>query len=337
LSPIDPSRARALLERCKGARILVVGDLMLDRHIVGAVERISPEAPVPVVLVQEERDALGGAGNVAANVTALGGACVVVGHVGADPEGDTVLRALTAAGVGSQGVVRGFGRPTTLKTRVLARHQQIVRFDREVDGDVGSELAADLVGRIEDLATASDVIVVQDYDKGVLAAPVLAAVQMAASHHRLPWIVDPKRRRFFEYSGATVFKPNAKELGDALGEHIHPDDPSWMRRVHERLHCDHLLVTLGERGMSLRTAAGEHMRLGASARGVYDVSGAGDTVTAAVAVALAAGAAVEEAAALANSAAALEVAKPGVQTVSAAELLSYVRDHQDHQEEGGHR
>jgi D-beta-D-heptose 7-phosphate kinase/D-beta-D-heptose 1-phosphate adenosyltransferase len=149
----------------------------------------------------------------------------------------------------------------------------------------------------------------------------------------LPWIVDPKRRRFFEYSGATVFKPNAKELGDALGERIHPDDASWMRRVHERLHCDHLLVTLGERGMSLRTAAGVHMRLGAAARGVYDVSGAGDTVTAAVAVALAAGAAVEEAAALANCAAAQEVAKPGVQTVSAGELLSHVLDHQ---EEGGH-
>jgi D-beta-D-heptose 7-phosphate kinase/D-beta-D-heptose 1-phosphate adenosyltransferase len=327
LSPVDPGRVDALLERAAGVRVLVVGDLMLDRYVVGAVERISPEAPVPVVRVQGERVALGGAGNVAANATALGASCSVVGLVGSDVEGDLLLRGLAEVGVRSDGVVESPERPTTVKTRVLAKHQQIVRFDREVDEEVGVLLARQIADRTAELASECDVLVVQDYDKGVLAAPVIDAILGAVAARALPWVVDPKRRSFFAYPGATVFKPNAKELEDALGGPIQPDDPAWMERVRGRLRCRHLLVTLGDQGMAIQTDEGAQLRLPTMAQGVYDVSGAGDTVTAAVAVALAAGASIGEAAALANHAAAVEVSKPGVQTVSAVELRTHVRDH----------
>ncbi len=300
---------------------------MLDRYITGVVERISPEAPVPVVRVSGERAALGGAGNVAANVTALGASCRLVGHVGEDAEGDALMRALTASGVAPDGVVRGTDRPTTVKTRVLAKHQQIVRFDREVEEDLGDALAREVSARVRDSAAMSDVLVVQDYNKGVLTPAVIDAVLEAGSTLGVPCIVDPKRRNFFAYPGVTVFKPNARELADALGAFIHPDDPAWMEDVRGRLGCEHLLVTLGDQGMALQTASREHVRLPTLAQSVYDVSGAGDTVTAAVAVALGAGASLAEAAAFANHAAAVEVTKAGVQTVSPAEIEAHVRAH----------
>jgi rfaE bifunctional protein kinase chain/domain len=327
LSPVDPGRALALLERAGDVRILVVGDLMLDRHISGVVDRISPEAPVPVVRVQEERAAPGGAGNVAANVRALGASCRLVGHVGDDPEGKALLGALRERGVGIEGVVCGGGRPTTVKTRVLARHQQIVRYDREVDEDLDDALAAGVSERVRDAAADVDVVVVQDYDKGVLSPTVIEAVMGVAVDRGLPCVVDPKRRNFFSYAGATVLKPNARELADALGTFIRPEEGAWMEGVRARLGCEHLLVTLGDQGMVLQSASGEHVRLPTLARSVYDVSGAGDTVTAALAVAVATGADVAEAAALANHAAAVEVEKAGVQAVSPAEIEQHMRSH----------
>ena len=326
MSPADPGRALALLERAGEVRVLVVGDLMLDRYISGVVDRISPEAPVPVVRVQSERAALGGAGNVAANVTALGASCRLVGHVGDDAEGETLLAALRDRRVGPEGIVRGGGRPTTLKTRVLAKHQQIVRYDREVEHDLDDGLAGEILERIGDAAADVDVVVVQDYNKGVLSSRVIEGVLAAAQDREVPCIVDPKRRSFFAYRGATVFKPNARELADALGAFIHPEDGAWMAEVRARLGCEHLLVTLGDQGMALQSASGAHVRLPTLARSVYDVSGAGDTVTAALAVTLATGADVAEAAALANHAAAVEVGKAGVQTVSPAEIAAHMKE-----------
>jgi D-beta-D-heptose 7-phosphate kinase/D-beta-D-heptose 1-phosphate adenosyltransferase len=318
-------RVDELLERLRGVRVLVVGDLMLDRYVVGSVDRVSPEAPVPVVRVQSERTAVGGAGNVAANVTALGGSCAVVGCVGADAEGDLLIQALAAEGVSQHGVVRAPDRPTTVKTRVLAQHQQIVRFDREVDHEAEPALAARLADIVRSLAEGCDVLIVQDYDKGVLAPPVIGAILEVTGARRIPWIVDPKRRSFFAYPGATVFKPNARELGDALGAAIRPDESGWMEATRERIECESLLLTLGERGMALQTRGAPLVRLPAVGREVYDVSGAGDTVTAAVALTLAAGATTAEAAELANHAAAVEVAKSGVQTVSPSEIRVHVR------------
>lgn len=327
--PVDPERIDELLEQARSVRVLVVGDLMVDRYISGRVERVSPEAPVPVVRVLGERAAIGGAGNVAANVTALGASCRVVGCAGTDAEGELLLAALSQCGVPAEGIARTQDRPTTVKTRVLAKHQQIVRFDREVDDEMTPTLAERLAETVEDLARECDVLVVQDYNKGTLAPQVIRAVLDASITGDVPSVVDPKRRNFFAYPGVTVFKPNARELGDALGDFIHPDDAGWMEDTRRRLGCHHLLLTLGGEGMALQTREGRHARLPTIAQGVYDVSGAGDTVTAAVAVAIAAGAAIHEAAVLANHAAALEVAKPGVQTVSPAEVKSHVRSHPD--------
>jgi D-beta-D-heptose 7-phosphate kinase/D-beta-D-heptose 1-phosphate adenosyltransferase len=319
-------RVDALFERVRGVRVLVVGDLMLDRYVAGSVERISPEAPVPVVRVESERAAVGGAGNVAANVTALGGSCAVVGCVGSDSDGEALVRELSTCGVSCDGVVRALDRPTTVKTRVLAQHQQIVRFDREVDDAAGPELAARLAETVRALAPHCDVLVVQDYDKGVLAPAVVEAVLEVTAARRMPWVVDPKRRSFFSYPGATVFKPNARELGDAIGTAIRPDDSVWMEATRARLGCVYLLVTLGDRGVALQARGAPLVRLPAVARDVYDVSGAGDTVTAAVALTLAAGATAVEASELANHAAAVEVARSGVQTVSPAEIRAHIRD-----------
>lgn len=323
---LTADRVDALLASFQGVRVLVVGDLMLDRYISGAVDRISPEAPVPVVRVEEESARVGGAANVAANVAALGATCHMVGCVGRDHAGEMLRDELSAVGVRTDGLVVTDERPTTLKTRVLARRQQVVRFDREVEADVSGGLALALVQTLTALLDTSDVVVLEDYNKGVLVPPVIRAALDGAKARGLPTVVDPKRRNFFEYSGATVFKPNSKELADALGDFVHPDDPAWMEATRHRTSCENLLLTLGERGMALQTAAGTSVRVPTVARSVYDVSGAGDTVTAVMAVALAAGADVPEAAILANHAAAIEVGKAGVATVSPQELLDHMRE-----------
>lgn len=321
-------RLDEILEAGAKARILVVGDLMLDVYLIGVVERISPEAPVPVVRLDGERSAVGGAGNVAANVRALGARCDLVGCVGADESGARLLRELESLGVGIDGVVEARDRPTTVKTRVLARRQQVVRYDREADADVEPQVAQELAARIDRLAERCDVLVMEDYNKGVLVPVVIQAVLDWGTELGRPTVVDPKRRRFFDYAGAFLFKPNAHELADALGAPVHPEDPEWMEATRRRLQCEHLLVTLGEHGMVLRSGNGDYMRVPAVAQSVYDVSGAGDTVTAAVAVALATGATPEEAAVFANYAAAIEVSKAGVATVSPDELRSHLRRHQ---------
>lgn len=326
---LTAERVDELLETFRGVRVLVVGDLMLDRYISGAVDRISPEAPVPVVRVEEESARVGGAANVAANVAALGATCHMVGCVGKDHAGEMLRDELAALGVRTDGLVVTDERPTTLKTRVLARRQQVVRFDREVEADVSGGLAVALARTLAGLLDATDVVVLEDYNKGVLVPPVIRAALDGARSRGLSTVVDPKRRNFFEYAGATVFKPNAKELADALGDFVHPDDPAWMEATRRRMACENLLLTLGERGMALQTREGDSIRVPTVARSVYDVSGAGDTVTAAVAVALAAGADIAEAAILANHAAAIEVGKAGVATVSPDELRDHTRKESD--------
>lgn len=327
MNRLEPHRARQLLSQASGKKILVVGDLMLDRYITGSVERISPEAPVPVVRVEGESLAVGGAGNVAANVVALGASCQVVGCVGDDVEGILLREHLENLGVDTRGVVTLPGRPTTVKTRIMARHQHVTRVDREDTSDISMELAQDLLTVIQAALQPARGLVLEDYNKGVLIPRVIRTALEESRSLGLPSVVDPKRMRFFEYEGATVFKPNARELEDALGEPLQTDDPAWLESVRHRLGTDNLLLTLGERGMALQSRESGYLRVPTVARDVYDVSGAGDTVTAVMAVGLAAGATPMEAAILANHAAAVEVGKAGVATVSPEEILS---QHQDH-------
>lgn len=318
------SRAKDLLDRIRSVETVVVGDLMLDRYISGAVDRVSPEAPVPIVRVEGQQETVGGAGNVAANISAIGAMCSVVGCVGDDAEGRIVYSALQRQGVDVSGVVKTPGRPTTVKTRVIAGHQQMVRFDLEDDSELDVEVAGQLIKGIKSSATDTDVIVIEDYNKGVLSHSVIDAAMRASAEHGIPSVVDPKQRNFFSFSGATVFKPNAKELGDALGACIYPDDPLWMKQTREHLSCACLLVTLGSEGIALDVEGAGHRRLFGASKMVYDVSGAGDTVTAVLATVMAAGGSPVEAADIANHAAAVGVTKAGVATVSPEEILEQI-------------
>jgi D-glycero-beta-D-manno-heptose-7-phosphate kinase len=314
-------RTEQILAAARNVHVLVVGDVMLDVYLRGVASRISPEAPVPVVRVEEEWRALGGAANVAANVTALGAACQLVGCIGADRAGTDLLSELTERGIGSDGMVVAAGRPTTIKTRIMARHQQVARFDHETEDELAATVAGEVVAAVRGAIGRVDALVLEDYNKGLLTRAVIQGVIGAAVEAGTPVVVDPKLRHFFDYRGATVFKPNQPELAAALRNPVQADDAAWLEEVRQQLGCAHLLVTLGEDGMALLTADGEHLRVPTVARSVYDVSGAGDTVTAVLAVALAAGASITEAAILANHAAGIEVGKAGVATVSPDELL----------------
>jgi rfaE bifunctional protein kinase chain/domain len=327
---IETDRLEAILAAVRGIRAVVVGDLMLDVYLSGTVERISPEAPVPVVHIVEERSALGGAANVAANVLRLGARCDIIGFVGRDSAGEQVRQEIERLEGGNVRplLVVGTGRPTTTKTRVMARHQQVVRFDRERVDDLHPDAVQSLCAAVAEAVVDADVLILEDYNKGVLTPEVIRTAIAAATAADVPVVVDPKFRNIFEYRGATVFKPNSQELTAALGTPIRPDESLWLEDVRTRFECEHLLVTLGEHGMVSHSRDGRTLQVPAIAREVFDVSGAGDTVTAFVAAVIGAGATIHEATILANFAAAIEVTKPGVATVSPDELRELVSRHQ---------
>lgn len=320
LETISRDRLAALLESAKQYHIAVAGDAMLDVYLRGDVERISPEAPVPVVRVRDRKHALGGAANVAQNVLAIGASCSMVCSVGADRAGEELREMLAGAGAATDGVVT-VARPTTTKTRIVARAQQVVRVDEEDDAELtGADVSA-LTDAVRTVVRAADALVLEDYNKGALAAVVIRAAIAEARERGIPIVVDPKFRNFFEFAGATVFKPNRRELEAALGATVDLGAPEALPAICARLDVEHLLLTLGEHGMVLVSADGEVGRIPTTAREVYDVVGAGDTVTAYLAAMLAAGAAPAEAAVIANFAAGVEVAKLGAATVSTEEVL----------------
>ncbi|HVA56812.1 MAG: D-glycero-beta-D-manno-heptose-7-phosphate kinase [Gemmatimonadaceae bacterium] len=321
--PLSISRDRlaALLAEAPSQRVAVIGDAMLDIYLVGDVDRISPEAPVPVVRVRERRYALGGAANVAQNVCAIGAHCHLVGAVGTDAAGSTLRTMLDAMSVESDHLV-DVGRPTTTKTRVVARSQQLVRVDEEDDADLGRGEIDRLLDAVHSAIAASNALVLEDYNKGVLVAEVITKAMTWARERGIPIVVDPKYRNFFAYRGATVFKPNLRELEAALGAEISLDETRALPQVFARLGVDHLLLTLGERGMALISHDGNVLRIPTVAREVYDVVGAGDTVTAYLGATLAAGATASEAAVIANFAAGVEVGKLGAATVTGEEVLA---------------
>jgi D-beta-D-heptose 7-phosphate kinase/D-beta-D-heptose 1-phosphate adenosyltransferase len=306
----------------RGRRVVVVGDAMLDRYVMGDTERISPEAPVPVVTVHERRSALGGAANVAANVAAIGAGCVLVGVVGTDPDGTTLRQDLVTAGISDRYLLSLPGRPTTCKTRVVVRGQQVVRIDEEVDALLEPADLERLTGLLLEALASADALLFEDYNKGVLAPALIRAGIAAARERGIPIVVDPKFRRFFEYAGATIFKPNRRELEAALGAAVDLAHPDALHQARQRLEVENLLLTVSAEGMLLVGAGSRLTRIPSLAREVFDVSGAGDTVTAWVGTALAAGATPLEAAQLATYAAGVEVSKAGVATVSLEEVLS---------------
>jgi rfaE bifunctional protein kinase chain/domain len=327
--PLARERVLQLIQRMRSSRVVVVGDIMLDRYLIGDTERLSPEAPVPVVTVAERHAALGGAANVAANVAAMGARCFLVGTVGDDGDGATIRQELAVARLEDRFVLTIAGRPTTSKTRIVARGQQIVRIDDEVDSLLEGQDLARLTAAAREALADADALLLEDYNKGALSPALILAIMEVARRRGIPIVVDPKYRQFFEYAGATVFKPNRRELESALGAAVDLKNGNVLPDVLTRLKVDNLLVTLGAEGMLLVTKDGSLTQIPSIARQIFDVSGAGDTVTAWLGTALAAGATVGEAAQLANYAAGVEVGKRGVATVSPEEVLAVYEERFD--------
>ncbi len=310
------------VDRFAGRRLMVLGDVMLDHYLWGRCERISPEAPVPVVDVQRESTSLGGAGNVAANLAALGAEPVLVGVMGDDEHGRRMLEAFAERGVNTRALVRDPGRPTTFKTRILAQNQQVVRADWESRADIeGGTLSAvlDMLGRE---LPRCDALVVSDYGKGVVTRAVLERAIGMARAQGIPTAVDPKESHLDAYRGVSILTPNQHEAGYVMGRRI-TDEKSLLEvgwALQERLDVECALITRGAEGMSLFERGGRYTHLPTVAREVFDVTGAGDTVVSVVALALATGADYPEACYLANHAAGIVIREVGTACCSPAEL-----------------
>ncbi len=310
---IDPQRLKNILESMKSRRILVVGDLMLDEYIWGKVERISPEAPVPVVDVKEESIRLGGAGNVAKNLVGLGASAIVASVIGDDRPGRLIMDLLEERGIENKLVVMDAGRKSSVKTRIIAHTQQVVRVDKEIRSLIGNETRDRLLGLLEDHLSSADALIISDYGKGVISRELIEGVVSMARKGKVSVNVDPKERNFSYYVGVDLVTPNTKELGYSTGMVIgdEKDIVEAATRVKSRLGCSMVLVTRGEHGMSLLDADDRITHIPTSAKSVYDVTGAGDTVIACFTLAMASGATPVEAAIISNTAAGIVVAEIG--------------------------
>jgi D-beta-D-heptose 7-phosphate kinase/D-beta-D-heptose 1-phosphate adenosyltransferase len=319
---MNRKRVEQILNAFPGKAIITVGDIMLDEFIWGKVRRISPEAPVPVVEVIEETYRLGGSGNVAANIQELGGTAIPMGVVGRDAASDRIGELLEKVGIEIYGLVRA-DRPTTLKSRILAHSQQVVRTDRESKKPLSAELNADLSALFSQFLPKAAAVIVSDYDKGVVNRDLMGSILPKAKAAGIPVFLDPKVHHADYYRPITLITPNHHEA-ELLTGLVIDGDPTLEeagRRLLEKFECEYALITRGEEGMSLFNKTGSH-HLPTFAREVFDVTGAGDTVIAALALSRAGGATMEESATLANHAAGIVVGKVGTATVSRSELLS---------------
>jgi D-beta-D-heptose 7-phosphate kinase/D-beta-D-heptose 1-phosphate adenosyltransferase len=315
-------RVEQLLNRFAGNTIVIVGDVMLDEFIWGKVGRISPEAPVPVVEVLDETYRLGGSANVAANIRGLEGTPIPIGVLGRDSASDRMLALLKQSGIDVSGLVRD-DRPTTVKTRIIAHNQQVVRTDRESRKALSPQLNADLASAFLLHLPQANAVIVSDYDKGVVNRELLSAILPKARSAGVPVFLDPKVHHADYYHPITLITPNQREAELLTGTAI--EDVRGLeaagRKLLAKFECEYALITRGEEGMSLFNGSGSQ-HLPTFAREVFDVTGAGDTVIAMLALARAGGATMEESAILANHAAGIVVGKVGTATVSQSELLT---------------
>lgn len=319
------SRHNRILDRFKEKRVLVLGDIMLDHFVRGKVGRISPEAPVPVVEVTQESHVPGGGGNVASNLAALGGTAVLAGVVGSDDAGFRLLADLSNRRIDTSGVLMDKDRPTTQKVRVIAEHQQVVRFDRESKHHISGEIRQKLLHVAEQEIQRCDAVIISDYGKGIVIPQILGPAIRLARRFGRPIVVDPKVEHFKSYKRVTCMTPNTAEAWG--GMRVLPKsglDPlkELGARIVKTLRLESLLITCGENGM-LVFESGSPVKVShipARAKEVFDVTGAGDTVISALTLALASGATLLEAAAIANAAAGIVVAKLGTATTGLQEL-----------------
>lgn len=316
------------LQRFSRCHVLILGDVMLDEYMWGTVSRISPEAPVPVVAVRSETVKVGGAGNVATNVAALGGRVSLIGLVGNDAAAERLGHELELAGVKSDGLIVDASRPTTIKSRVVAGSQHVVRFDRESDAPASRAVRRRVVAAVQERLPKADVLLISDYAKGLVGPGLVREILALAARHRTPVAVDPKVQHLSLFTGVTLVAPNHHEAAAAARVSLRSE--ADLLRVGQmllrRLKARAVLITRGEQGMSLFEAGKAVVHIPTVAREVYDVTGAGDTVMGALSLALAAEADMHTAAVLANYAAGVVVGKRGTATVTRAELQRALQD-----------
>jgi rfaE bifunctional protein kinase chain/domain len=317
------SRIHQILDNFSGRRIAVIGDVMLDRYFRGTVSRISPEAPVPIVDIEEESEHPGGAANVGYNLVELGASPLLLGIIGNDRSGTHLRNLLGELGMSDEGLLVDPDRPTTVKTRVIATSQHIVRVDREKKGPIGGDVLQRLLGLLEDRIGSLDAVILQDYNKGVITRELIPEAVRIARAHGVPVHVDPKFENFFQYTGVTVFKPNRKEAEDALQQRLKSQEErhSGVQELLRRLESEYVILTLGSEGMMLARRDADPILVPTRALQVADVSGAGDTVIATLATAHAAGASMHEAVTIANYAAGIVCEQVGTVPVHHGELL----------------
>jgi len=325
----EAKKLSKIIDRFPKTRVLVVGDVMMDHYIWGSVSRISPEAPVPVVNVTRETVLLGAAANVVNNIRALGGEAGICGVIGRDDAGKQLQHLLHAREIPTDGLIVDPGRTTTIKTRVIAHHQQVVRFDRETRDGISRETHRRIFDHVAERAGSGlDAIVISDYCKGVVTKDLVRDIVRLARKRGIIVSVDPKVSHFGIYSGVTVLTPNTKEA--SLGAKIEIEDDASLRRAGKgllaRLACDAVLITRGEHGMSLFEKGGRITHIPTVASEVFDVTGAGDTVISALTLAMAAGAKIADAAKIANYAAGIVVGVVGTATVSPLQLKQRITE-----------
>ena len=328
---LDRSQAEGLLAKVKGRQVAVLGDLMLDEYLFGDVDRISPEAPVPIVRVVRERAVLGGAANVAANLKSIGAEPILVGTLQQDIAGNRLQALLRGLEIRADRLVIDPTRPTIIKTRVIGQQQQMLRIDREEQGACRPAAVEELCQRLAQALEQACALIISDYAKGTVSEPVMDRVRDLCRAHGVPWVVDPKPGHIELYVGAPLMTPNTKELGELSGLPAKGDAELAVagQALMERLGLQGLLVTRSEKGMALFTSDARHRApwlIPTEAREVFDVSGAGDTVIAAFSAAVAAGADWKDAAMLANAAAGVVVGKMGTATATPEEILRHYQD-----------
>lgn len=329
---LTQKRAITLLEKFKNRKVLVIGDLMLDEFLWGKARRIAPEAPVPVVEIERETLHIGGAGNVVANLAALGASPVVIGVCGNDINGERLSKEFEKIEVKTSSIVIDPSRPTTVKTRIIAHSQHVVRADREKKTPVNSEVEKQLVDNFLGLLPIVDGVVVSDYEKGVITLGLLEKILPIAAERGIPVCIDPKLKNFEHYQPATIVTPNQTEAESAARIAMENEETVAIvgSRLRNILGGASVLITRGEGGMSLFEKDQDATHVPTIAREVYDVTGAGDTVIATLALGLATGASMLESAILANYAAGVVVGKVGTATASPEEVLAEI-DHFFHQ------
>jgi len=325
---VSAKRAAAILKAARGKEIVVVGDLMLDEFVWGTVSRISPEAPVPVVEVSGRSFHLGGAANVAHNLHSLGGEPLLVGVLGEDEAASRLRSVLGEVGISGVGLLTDPSRPTTLKTRIIAHGQQVVRADHESKSDIPRSLEDRALEKIGAALERASALVLSDYSKGTFTKRIVSESARLARKRKLPILVDPKVARFDSYRGVSLVTPNIHETERIAGKPI-SDAPALAeaaKSILKKLRCQAVLVTRGELGMSLFEKGKPPVHIGATAREVFDVTGAGDTVIATIALSLSGGGSLTEAAHLANRAAGIVVGKLGTAAVDPQALLDSISD-----------